>query len=189
MKHELPLFLSVILLLMVVMLAQAKNEKREEKPPIIILSEESGRYSFRSGSAQIKEEFRQALWDTIIPLLDSLAQRYACDVIEVIGHTDGQPIQEQWDSNLDDSLLPFLNGEEEIQLMPGSNADLGLMRAVAVVRFLQEAKRQGYLRRIRRFYPLSAGQVILPNGEWADPDDRAPDAARRRIEIRLLRSR
>jgi outer membrane protein OmpA-like peptidoglycan-associated protein len=151
-----------------------------DQPPIIVLTEAEG-YSFETGKADITAEFSDALTTKIIPNLKAFAKQYNCDVIEVIGHTDGQPVAAK--SNLDAHLNRALNGET-VPLIPGSNADLGLMRAWSVIRLLREiGEFQG-----KGFYGYSAGQAILQDGRYAAPYEVAPNASRRRIEIRLRRS-
>jgi outer membrane protein OmpA-like peptidoglycan-associated protein len=71
-------------------------------------------------------------------------------------------------------------------LQSSSNADLGLMRALSVVRLLQDIQVQtGSLKEIK-FRVYSVAQLILPNGEFASINRQA-DASRRRIEIRFTR--
>lgn len=72
-------------------------------PPIISLSEADG-YFFKVGSAELDDTFKARLRDKIVPRLIELAHEYKVDVIEVIGHTDEQPIVQR-SSNLDQSLL------------------------------------------------------------------------------------
>ena len=145
----------------------------------IVLTEAEG-YSFETGKADITPEFSEALTTKIISDLNAFAEKYNCDVIEVIGHTDGQPVASK--SNLDEHLSQALR--ETVPLTPGSNADLGLMRAWSVIRYLREIKEfQGKV-----FYGYSAGQAILPDGSYAALFKTAPDPTRRRIEIRLRRS-
>ena len=74
------------------------------------------------------------------------------------------------------------NGKTTINtLNPGSNADLGLMRALAVIQEIQKTKR---LKNIK-FRAYSAGQLYLFSGNLA-PINRKPDETRRRIEIRFI---
>lgn len=156
------------------------SEKPHDQPPIIVLTEAEG-YSFETGKAEITPEFSEALTTKIIPALNAFAEQYNCDVIEVIGHTDGQRVASR--SNLDTYLSRTLNGDI-VPLTPGSNADLGLMRAWSVIRYLREIKAfQGKV-----FYGYSAGQAILPDGRYTAPYGMAPNPSRRRIEIRLRRS-
>jgi outer membrane protein OmpA-like peptidoglycan-associated protein len=151
-----------------------------DQPPIVVLTEAEG-YSFETGKAEITPEFAIALNTQIIARLKTLARQYECDVIEVIGHTDGQPVAAR--SNLDTTLTRVISGQT-FALTPGSNADLGLMRAWSVIRHLQGL---GEFQRML-FYGYSAGQVIRLDGSYAAPHDVTADATRRRIEIRLRRS-
>jgi flagellar motor protein MotB len=145
-----------------------------------MLTEAEG-YSFETGRADITPQFGAALKAKIIPNLKVLTRRYECNTIEVIGHTDGQLVASK--SNLDVNLTRVVHGGA-FALTPGSNTDLGLMRAWTVVRYLQEiGDFQGMI-----FYGYSAGQVIHPNGSYAVPHDGPVDAARRRIELRVRRS-
>ena len=64
----------------------------------------------------------------------------------------------------------------------GSNADLGLMRALAVVKELEKNPRLKQLG--LKFRAYSAAQLYLPSGEYARVQ-RYSDPQRRRIEIRF----
>jgi flagellar motor protein MotB len=157
-------------------------QKRPDQPPVITISEVEV-YSFASGQFELTPGFMRYIADKLIPQLGGLAATYSCDVIDVIGHTDEQPVQTA--SNLDKSLLSTGN-DRSIHLQPGSNLDLGFLRASAVIRAIQADGRLGAM----HFYAYSAGQTILPGGEIASPEKRPPsDATRRRIEIRLRRSK
>ena len=105
--------------------------------------------------------------------------RNAIDFIQVIGHTDGEGINLK--SNLDKTLEIVAQGKVPVsKLIPGSNADLGLMRALAVVQELQQTGLQNV-----EFRAYSAAQLYLASGNLA-PVNRKPDETRRRIEIRLI---
>ena len=74
-------------------------------------------------------------------------------------------------------------GKEKITaLKAGSNADLGLMRAVAAVQLLQQAKGLDKV----KFRAYSAGQLYLPSESEPAKIDRGADDSRRRIEIRFI---
>ena len=105
--------------------------KSHGKPPIIIL-EDADRFNFNSGSAEIAEEFRETLRQKHFPeLLQTIKRFPTVDTIEVIGHTDSSIVNGK--SNLDRDLVPFLRGQLALQqLSAGSNADLGLLRALAI---------------------------------------------------------
>ncbi len=118
-------------------------------------------------------------------------QEFDVDTVVVIGHTDGQAVSGS-SSNLDVLVERVAAGSESVtELTPGSNADLGLMRALAVVRKLQDIqKSDGRLKGLdprKGFRVYSAGQLTLKNGEFAQPDPN-PNQDRRRIEIRFTKS-
>ena len=122
----------------------------------------------------------------MVPQIESNAEQYQIDLVEIIGHTDGQ-VNQGASSNLDTILENVANGKNSVnQLSPGSNADLGLMRALAVTNILQEIqKKEGRLKGLQ-FRPYSAAQLVTPSGSLAQIN-RNPDAKRRRIEIRFTR--
>lgn len=156
--------------------------ERLDQPPVITVSE-ADVYSFPSGEAVLSNSFQALLRNTIIPHLAKLSARYRCDIIEVIGHTDEQPVHSA--SNLDGALLRALNREPQA-LRPGSNVDLGFLRAWAVIAAIRDDPRLAG----KTFYAYSAGQTILPGGPVAKPEDTPRrDASRRRIEIRIRRSK
>jgi hypothetical protein len=156
--------------------------ERLDQPPVITISEAQV-YSFASGRADLTAEFARFIADSLVPRLLDIARIYSCDVIEVIGHTDEQTVRSA--SNLDGILLDGFRNPSA-QLSPGSNLDLGFLRAWAVVRALQaDTRLVGKL-----YYAYSAGQTIMPDGQIAVPEkEPQPDASRRRIEVRLRRSR
>lgn len=160
---------------------------RGSGPPVLIISEKNPVYRFDSGSAEISPAFRAAFIADVLPQIERLAQSYQCDVIEIVGHTDGQPLQSS-NSNLDTYLLSAYEKGNISGLAPGSNVDLGLMRAVSVIGMLKALKGGGRVRQIRYFLPYSSGQCIPPDHRSIKGDEDELDPARRRIEIRLLRS-
>jgi outer membrane protein OmpA-like peptidoglycan-associated protein len=151
-------------------------------PPIIRLSEADGHF-FESGKAELQPEFLALISGTVIDQLTKITQEYDADLIEVIGHTDEQPIGPRL-SNLDSVLIKVVRGSADASLLiPADNAGLGMARAAAVAKvFLTDPRLQGY-----RILPLSGAQVI-------DTDDRLTEGnvgdikERRRIEIRVRRS-
>lgn len=165
------------------LLRQENASLRRDKPPIITLDEASG-HTFDSGSASLSISFEEALREAIIPNLNTILNDYDVNVIEVIGHTDSQTVSVS-QSNLDQELESVVLGRSSIDsLNYGSNADLGLIRAVAVAEFIR-LNASGRLRNIHyRFY--SAAQLIPPNGRLQDTN-READATRRRIELRFTR--
>lgn len=152
-----------------------------EWPPIINLSEAGG-YYFRSGSAELAPDFVAKLQGDIAEqIADNLAQ-YDVDVIEVIGHTDEQPLSRQR-SNLDQALVAAIDGSVPItSVQPADNAGLGMTRALAVVNVLRADPRL----KGATILPMSSAQLVLPGDELTrgavgDVEER------RRIEIRIRR--
>jgi len=184
-----------------------KADGEHNWPPIITLSDASG-YFFRAGSAEPSPEFRAKLTGSVVDQILKTIKEYKVDVIEVIGHTDEQPVYTRPPSppeppvpfgfpsfgqaaspvhrypNLDATLIPFLNGQEALEnVLAFDNAGLGLARAAAVARILlQENRLRQY-----RILPLSAGQLIQ-GGEILSSGSPGNARHRRRIEIRMRRS-
>ncbi len=168
----------------------SSNIPKSNTPPIIFLSD-SGAIRFKSGSAglqgqQMLQEFDKA--GGLIEAIESNAKLYGINLVEIIGHTDLQPIG-SLASNLDKNLLNIANNIDidratTDSLVAGSNADLGLMRAVEIMRILRYY--QGNNKRLQglEFRAYSAAQLVppkLPNNEKPKDDDK------RRIEIRFTR--
>ena len=167
----------------------ARRTDRVERPPLIVLSEVSRRFRFASGDATLSQQFERALRRQVVPLLEREARRARCDRVEVVGHTDGVPLGVARRSNLDRHLMEAMGSMAgpKRPLSAGDNAGLGMMRAVAVMRFLRQEQARGRLDMIRQILPYSAAQAIAPGDRVAE-DDRRPVAARRRIELRLRRN-
>jgi outer membrane protein OmpA-like peptidoglycan-associated protein len=152
-------------------------------PPIINLSEADG-YFFAVGSAELTPDFAADLRGAVVDRLLQIAGAFDVDVIEVIGHTDEQPIASRV-SNLDRKLPSVTLGESEVgSLQWGDNAGLGLARALAVVQVLSADPRLHNF----RILPLSAAQLISVDGRLTRWDDRGDVRERRRIEIRMRKS-
>jgi FtsZ-binding cell division protein ZapB len=169
-----------------------------DKPPNIQISEQKEAYRFESGSVVMgplfveglsKNEFARLAGE----IVDRQAEgRVKVDTLEIIGHTDGAPLAR--DGNLDQKLPEVLAGSRSVMssLVPGSNNDLGLLRALAVKeqwqRFVETHDQRLVLRKIHiRCY--SAGQTILPDivDEPSSEIFRKSDPRARRIEMRLTR--
>jgi len=169
----------LILLLTVAVTAVARATN--EKPPLLRLTEEES-FRFESGSYTLSTEFLTSL-DRRIPEIRETIDKYRIDSIEVIGHTDGQPSPGM--SNLDVLLprstkVPALRG-----YLPGSNIDLGLLRAVSVANYLRTKLDPAGNRRLD-IRPYSAGSLIGNDGDYSPADTQnRPD--RRRIEVRFTR--
>jgi hypothetical protein len=181
-------------------------KRLNDKPPIIKISEggKDGKaeYRFASGSALVSDTFKEGLRDGGFKEVakEILARNHdntiAVDTLEVIGHTDGIAVTKR--GNLD-SLLPSLlagNSQDLALLSPGSNNDLGLLRALAIkeawIDFVNTHERAATLKMIDvRCY--SAGQTIPEGFDPADPRLHDPTLFKsenikfRRIEIRLTK--
>ena len=155
------------------------NRKLQTATPIVI-DEKSGKFKFQSGSAELNTALKTYIRQRIIPAIETITKDREIDFIQVIGHTDGQGIQQT--SNLDKNIESVASRKQSVKmLVPGSNTDLGLMRALAVV---QEIENTGKLKNVK-FRAFSAGQLYLPSGKLAAVN-RDADASRRRIEIRFI---
>jgi flagellar motor protein MotB len=162
---------------------QSQGNSGHQWPPIIKLSEAAG-YHFNSGSAELSPRFRSDLAGPIPAQILELIKQYDVDVIEVVGHTDEQPVGTR-ESNLDRELLPVLRNSANIaSVVPADNAGLGLARAVSVVSvLLQNKSLSGY-----KLLPLSGAQLINNDETLAISGTAGDVLERRRIEIRLRKS-
>jgi outer membrane protein OmpA-like peptidoglycan-associated protein len=154
----------------------------DELPPIILFPE-SSKFKFASGQAELNPDFKTYISNELAKEILRVTQQHDVDAIEVIGHTDGQPIGSV-ESNLDDHLEKVnLNQLPLSELQPASNTDLGIMRALAVV---QELKKSGKEISKLNFRAYSAGQLLLEDGSPA-PVSKEDNPQRRRIEIRFTK--
>jgi hypothetical protein len=166
------------LFIAVTTLARAMNPKA----PSINL-EDSAKYRFASGSFALTGDFRAALEKEAMPMIRRTIRCYGSDSVELVGHTDGTPAGGS--SNLDMIFSGTFSSASLRQLNAGSNADLGLLRALAVKTEIQSLLgKQGQNISYRA---LSAGSLIGKDGT-IDPALRKDDQSRRRIEIRFFRN-
>ncbi len=161
---------------------QSEIRRLKSAPPVVVI-QDSGEYQFDSGSASLPEELKAYITVDLVDRIERISQQRNLYVVEIIGHTDGQV--NFGNGNLDQQLEEVARGKQPVySLKPGSNADLGLMRALEVVKQLQQVQEQtGRLKGVQ-FRPYSAAQLQLPSGQFATTN-RQPDASRRRIEIRF----
>lgn len=175
------------------------NEER-----MVHIDEATKEYRFQSRSAFIDDKFREGLYQKEFrKLADDIINRNekretAVNTLEIIGYTDGKAVGGT--GNLDEKLPDLLasrNVAEQDKLFktlePGSNNDLGLLRALAVrdawLAFVASQPNGSLLRGIDvRCY--SAGQTI-PQDDGAPKDIpdtyRKDDRKSRRIEMRVTR--
>lgn len=171
-------------------LIAGNTSKKSQFPPNIVITAAEG-YDFPSGSADLTDELDKYVRTKLAEKVDENIKEFDVDTVIVIGHTDGQTINSSA-SNLDGLVENVATGSRTVkELSAGSNADLGLMRALSVVRKLQDIQKQeSRFKRLdprKGFRAYSAGQLTLKNGEFAQPNPN-PDKERRRIEIRFTKS-
>ncbi|MDJ0573543.1 MAG: flagellar motor protein [Xenococcaceae cyanobacterium MO_234.B1] len=161
---------------------ELENQQLKSAPPVVVI-QDSGEYRFASGSASLPNGLKNYISNDLVERIEEISQQRNLYVVEIIGHTDGQVIFNRT-SNLDKNLEAVAQGNKSITtLIPGSNTDLGLMRALEVVKQLQLAQQKGRLQGVQ-FRAYSAAQLQLPSGNFASAE-RKSDAKRRRIEIRF----
>jgi outer membrane protein OmpA-like peptidoglycan-associated protein len=181
--------LGAALIMATMLIARERQEstRAPDQPPIIALRDADG-FRFAFGSAVLTQSFRDKLInETIQAILDN-RQSYDADILEVIGHTDETPLRVGSVSNLDGQLVAFLGpsgGSEAVRLSAADNTGLGMARAAAVARVLISDPRMAGI----RVLPMSAGQVIKPDETLAGLGGPENDESRRRIELRLRRTR
>jgi outer membrane protein OmpA-like peptidoglycan-associated protein len=176
--------ISMLIVLLLVIKIPTKPERIKKDPPIIEIQETKG-FSFPSGSAQISPKLSEYLTTKLVAQIIAQVRDNQINVIEVIGHTDSQP-NGVIAGNLDAKIEKVANNQLPLSaLQASSNADLGLMRALAVVKILKATQVSSNQLRGVKFRAYSAGPLIAPRGSTANPqNDR-----RRRIEIRFTRDR
>ncbi len=171
---------------------------KQRKPPNITISDVDT-FTFGPGQAKLDSKFEEYLIEKSLPVLISTFRDYPVEVIEIIGHTDKQTASGRV-SNLDKELGPVLEGKKEVSVLQfGSNADLGLMRAVALRLFLEKQLRQLTDEQAARFElkqeqraRLQRVQIRTYSAAQAVPSARSVNPAAdsptdRRIEIRFTK--
>jgi outer membrane protein OmpA-like peptidoglycan-associated protein len=166
------------LFIAVTTLARAMNPKA----PSINLDDSSS-YRFASGSYLLTNAFRKALKTDAVPMIKKTLRCYGSDSIELVGHTDGTPAGGS--SNIDSLLSRRISDGEFKKLSAGSNADLGLLRALAVKNEIKSLLGQDGV--LLSYRVLSGGSLIGSNGS-VEPAKNIDDKSRRRIEIRFFRN-
>lgn len=161
---------------------QSEIKRLKSAPPVVVI-QDSGGYQFDSGSANLPQDLKRYITQDLVDRIERISKQRNLYVVEIIGHTDGQV--NFGNGNLDQQLEDVAQGKQSVDsLQAGSNADLGLMRALEVVKQLQAVQQQTDRLAGVQFRPYSAAQLQLPNGKFASPN-RNPNPNRRRIEIRF----
>ncbi len=169
--------------------------------PVFYLSEEEKNFRFRTGSYDLDYYYRVAL-DEKIKEIDSIASLYPeYNAIEIIGHTDGQPIKKnnRYYNNMDERTAYIVSefhgggNYSYFKANAGSNVDLGILRAMSVATYIKKSSREDrFLQNIKYWFPYSAGAIMQGGGyvvtySEAKKGLTKDDLSRRRIEIRLLK--
>ncbi len=184
------LILAVLLLVLILWIVDI-SMRRPDKPLVFPLQEASG-YVFTSGSSNVSPEFEGRLEQNIVPKILAIIKDYPIEVIEVIGHTDGIPVRSRA-SNLDTKLRNFQFGPTSAnvirQLQIGSNADLGLARALSVAAALFNIFARSNDPRLKQlvFRVYSGSQLISPNNNILQGAQNKNVPSRRRIELRFTK--
>ncbi len=201
-------FMVITLLLLLVVAkylpsTQKDKNKTNELPNNSTELTEAQGYTFESGKATLGGKLKSYLRDdkNESGVLFKIQKYPKINVIEVIGHTDYVPVATgqcyQGNSkHLDQRLEPVVtNPKKDIstELCASSNTDLGLMRALAVIRELQKVTGNDPSLKHLQFRAYSAGQLLLPNNKgFASPPlnrkSQTGDPSRRRIEIRFTKN-
>src|SRR5262249_16834775 len=129
-----------------------------DQPPSITLAETDERFLFPFGSAEISPTFREGLLQEIVSKILDAKRKYHINTIQLIGHTNEAPLRKS-SGNLDYNLIAFIGSDAVVT--PGSNTDLAMLRAVAVLKVLREHAGLKDMKLV----PYSAGQILLPEPE------------------------
>lgn len=197
--------LTLLMLLSMSKIPSLNRQQRLQQPDnnkqkIIVLPSEE--YKFASGSAELPNNLSNDIQNNLKDgkILQAIKQQLdnaqnIIDIIEVIGHTDGQEVgslncHQKFGKrgNLDKELEAVATQDKKVSILcPGSNTDLGLMRALAVIKELQKAQNQEKTGRFKQvsFRAYSSGQLLLPQNRGFAKPQRKEDKQRRRIEIRF----
>ena len=191
MQSEIFIVLMIVMVLLFIITSfYISKLKQHQQPPLIVLDEAHG-YSFSSSSAILNSNFQINLTNSVLKKIEKSAKKYKCDIVEVYGYKDGQPFSRKIpsDQSFDKSLhYCLINGCYIDNIQASSNLELGMKRAVSVVEFLKPklVKRGSPIKIIR---PYSGGGFIDEDGRIASIDEVYSNKLRRRIEIRLSRSK
>lgn len=185
------LVLAMLLLVLILWIADTNGLKNRPDKPLVFSLEDVSGYTFASGSSSLSVNFGNLLDSVIVPKILAIVEEYPIEVMEVIGHTDGVPKANS--SNMDTILTDFTfapeSSEKIARLRPGSNADLGLARALSVAAFLMNKFANSDNDRLQtlicRVY--SAAQLISPSDNVVQGANKKDMPSRRRIELRFTR--
>lgn len=176
---------STLMILTVAIVISTLGRATNQKPPIIRLSDDKN-YRFATGSYSINKHFRAQLIAEQLPGIKRVLKCYGIDTIEVIGHTDASP--NSGSSNLDYFQDRNMLIRSVVAAKSGSNADLGLLRALSVESLLKQSLQKDFPE--IRYRSYSAASFIDPEAQdhTSESSQLQKQQAKRRIEIRFTRS-
>lgn len=140
---------------------------------------------FAPGSFQVPTSDFTTLRRRVEEIREAAAE-YGINTIEVVGHTDGEPVGSNRTSNLDVRLgsAATISQDSIRGASPADNVGLGMLRAIAVAEFLEDELRgEGFT-----ILTLSAGQLIDTSDRPRVSPFNVERVERRRVEIRLRRT-
>ena len=171
---------STLMIVTLALVVSALAKFVNQKPPIIRLSDEAN-FRFATGSYSLSLKFKNQLTNEKLPEIERTIRCYGIDTVELIGHTDFAP-------NSGSSNLDSFQGDKNLILsgkaLGGSNADLGLLRALSVERFLESRLRSSFPK--IAYFSYSASSYVDPG--LASSTSASNSQSKRRIEIRFTRS-
>ncbi len=169
-----------------------KARKGTPSKPIVLGLDEVKGFRFAPGSAELTQEFKDKLKGDVFSKIKDVVQNYGIEVLEIVGHTDGTPLgspRGNLDQSLNDLQLSSIDHRFVSSLKGGSNADLGLMRALSVASYLHDLTSRSENQQIRSlvFRAYSAAQLIDPMEDIIRGAANLDIGERRRIEVRFTR--
>jgi len=171
---------STLMIVTLALVVSALAKFVNQKPPIIRLSDEAN-FRFATGSYSLSPKFKDQLINKKLPEIERTIRCYGIDTVELIGHTDFAP-------NSGSSNLDSFQGNKNLILsgkaLGGSNADLGLLRALSVERFLEGRLRSSFPK--IEYFSYSASSYVDPG--LSTSASASNPQSKRRIEIRFTRS-
>ena len=169
-----------------------KAQKGIPNKPIVLGLDEVKGFRFDPGSADLTQDFKDKLEGDVFSKIKDVVQNYGIEVLEIVGHTDGTPLgspRGNLDQSLNDLKLDSIDHRFVSSLKGGSNADLGLMRALSVASYLHDLTSRSENHQIRSlvFRSYSAAQLIDPKEDIIRGAPNLDIGERRRIELRFTR--
>ena len=176
---------STLMILSVAIAVSILSKALNQKPPIIQL-DDSQDFRFATGSYSISPPFKAKLLSSELPKMKRIIRCYAIDTVEVIGHTDARPNPSRGNLDQFPDSRSSTTSRRALKPVPGSNADLGLLRALSVQDLVSEALRVDFPTLTFKSYSASSYIDPAPTSDGAVPA--TLERAKRRIELRFTRT-